>query len=247
MNSFPTEIVKLPSQGLVYPETNPLSKGELEIKYLTAYHEDILTNVNFVKQGIVLDKLLQALIVTKFNYDDLLVSDKEALLLAARILGYGKDYSFFVKNPVNGQIEKITVDLTQVKEKAIDVSKYVKGTNEFNFTLPNTNTLVTFKLLTLGDDKAIDKENEGLKKINPQMSHNITTTLKYMITSIEGNRDKKTIREFVDNNMLAIDRKEFSNYVKEITPGLDLKVMYDFGKGEEEVPIIINTDFFWPE
>lgn len=244
---FPTEIVKLPSQGLPYPENHPLSKGEVEIKYMTAYHEDILTNINYVKQGIVLDKLLQALIVTKFPYEDLLLCDKEALLLASRILGYGKEYSFQTRNTVNGEFEKITIDLTEIKEKEINLDLFKKGINEFEFELPNTSTVLKFKLLNIKDSKDIDAEIKGLKKINSSASHELTTMLKFMILSVGGVSDKKTIREFVDGMFLARDRKAFSNYIKEITPGIDLKTYYDFGNGNEEVAVPIDTNFFWPE
>ena len=93
--SFPTEVVDLPSKGLVYPETSPLSSGKVEMKYMTAREEDILTNQAYIQKGTVLDKLLESLIVTKgVNVKDLIVGDKNSLFVAARVLGYGKDYSF---------------------------------------------------------------------------------------------------------------------------------------------------------
>ena len=91
---FPTEEVTLPSKGLLYPEGSPLRKGVIEMKYMTAKEEDILTNQNYIANGTVIDKLIKSLIVSKVDYNDLLIGDKNALLIAARILGYGKDYSF---------------------------------------------------------------------------------------------------------------------------------------------------------
>ena len=111
MNEFPTEIIELPSKGIVYPESNPLSSGKIEMKYMTAFHEDILTNQNYIKQNIVLDKLLQSLIVSKINYNDLLLGDKNALLVAARILGYGKDYTFKYIN------QEFIIDLSKLVRK----------------------------------------------------------------------------------------------------------------------------------
>ena len=90
----PTEIVDLPSKGLVYPESNPLSTGKVEMKYMTAREEDILTNQNYISKGTVLDELIKSLIVSDVKYEDMIVGDKNALLVAARILGYGKDYKF---------------------------------------------------------------------------------------------------------------------------------------------------------
>ena len=133
---FPTEIVELPSKGLLYPEGHPLAAGKIEMKYMTAREEDILTNQNYIKSGIVIDKLLQSMIITKFEYKDLLVGDKDAIMLAARILGYGKDYSFSYYSDYSDSEEKLTIDLTQLKEKIIQEKNILtKGKNEFNFKL----------------------------------------------------------------------------------------------------------------
>ena len=94
---FPTEMVDLPSKGLLYPENHPLASGKVEMKYMTAKEEDILTNKAYIEKGIVIDKLLQSLLVTKFDYNDLFLVDKNAIMIAARVLGYGKDYEFMYK------------------------------------------------------------------------------------------------------------------------------------------------------
>ena len=92
---FPTEIVDLPSKGHFYVQGHPLSSGKVEIKYMTAKEEDILTSQNLIQQGTVIEKLLQSLIVDKsVKVDDMLIGDKNAIMGAARILGYGKDYQF---------------------------------------------------------------------------------------------------------------------------------------------------------
>jgi hypothetical protein len=240
---LPTEMVELPSKGLLYPEDHPLAEGKIEIKYMTAKEEDILTNQNYIKQGIVIDKLLQSLIITKFNYNDLLIGDKDAIMMAARILGYGKDYKFYYLG------EDITVDLTTLKEKSLDESKILeKGKNEFKYELPHTGNVITFKLLTNKDDKDIDAELEGLKKINKNDNPELTTRLKHMILSINGDYDAKTIRSFVDTAFLARDSKAFREYYNEISPGVETKIKYEFIEGvEEDVNIQFGTTFFWPD
>ena len=153
---IPTETVQLPSKGLLYSKDSPLSKGEVEMKYMTAKEEDILTNNNYISNGTVIDKLLQALIVTEgVNFNDLLIGDKNAIMIAARILSYGKDYKF------NFGGKEYTVDLTGLKNKEVDIKE---GKNEFEFTLPHSKTTITFKLLTHSDEKTIDRELAGLKK-----------------------------------------------------------------------------------
>ena len=235
---IPTEMVDLPSKGLLYPEGNPLAEGKVEMKYMTAKEEDILTNQAYIKQGIVLDKLLQSLIVTKINYDDLIVGDKNALMVAARVLGYGKDYDFVYDD------ESYVVDLSTIENKVFDESLIKKGTNEFSYTLPNSGNLVTFKILTAGDDKKIDAELAGLKKINKDSSPELSTRLKYLITSINGDREAKTIRDFVDNHLLARDSRLLREYIRQVQPDVDLTFTTTSG---EEVAIPVNLSFFWPD
>jgi len=238
---FPTEQIDLPSKGLPYSPDSPLSKGTVEMKYMSAKEEDILTNTNFLKNGTVIDKLLQSMIVTPINYDDLLVCDKNALLVAARILGYGKDYEF----EYDGQ--KITFDLSTVDP--LPLSDILKpGKNEFDFHLPKANVTVTFKLLTHGDEKKIDREIQGLKKVNPQGSFDQTTRLKYTIIAINSDRDTSIIREFVDN-MLVADLRELRKYIAKVTPELNLKFDYTNDNGDvvEGVNLPIGISFLWPD
>jgi hypothetical protein len=246
---LPTEMVDLPSKGLLYPEGNPLCEGKIEIKYMTAREEDILTNQNYIKQGIVIDKLLQSMLITRFDYKDLLIGDKDAIMIAARILGYGKDYSFTYFPEHSDDEEKLTVDLTQLNEKFLKEENIVeKGKNEFSFILPNTKNEITFKLLTHGDDIEIEKETQGLKKIDPKGNFEVTTRLRQMILSVNGSSDKKTIREFIEYGLLAKDSRALREYISTIAPGINLTYNYVFDNGAvEDINIPINTSFFWPD
>lgn len=238
--NMPTEVVDLPSKGLVYPETSPLSSGKVEMKYMTAKEEDILTNQAYIQKGTVLDELIKSLIVTpNIKFEDLVVGDKNALLVAARVLGYGKDYTF------NYGGEEQTVDLSAVENKSLDESLFTPGKNEFEFTLPSTGTKITFKLLTGHDEKKINAELEGIKKINKNASPELSTRLKYMITSVEGNVEQKTIRDFVDNSFLARDSRAFREYIKEVQPDVDLTFFPDGSDSKVNIPV--GLSFFWPD
>jgi hypothetical protein len=236
---LPTEQVKLPSQGYLYPEDSELAKGVIEMKYMTAKEEDILTNQSYIKNGTVLDKLMKSLIVSKINYDDLLIGDKNAIMVAARILGYGATYTF----EYNG--EEQTVDLSEIDNKPLKEELYAARVNEFNFTLPKSKYEVTFKLLTHKDEQDINRELEGLKKLHKDNAPELSTRLKYIITSINGDREKKTIREFVDNYLLASDSRALREYVREIQPDVDL-TFFPSG-GDDRVNIPIGLKFFWPD
>lgn len=240
-SKFPSEIIDLPSKGKFYPPDSPLSSGTIEMKYMTAKEEDILTNQNYIEKGIVIDKLLQALIVDKkVDYNQLITGDKNAILIAARILGYGKDYEFEYLG------EKQFVDLSTLDNKPLhpDVEKATE--NAFNFTLPTTGRIITFKLLTHGDELLVDQEVKGLKRINKDSSAELSTRLKHMIIAVDGNSDKKNVREFVDNEFLARDSRAFRNYLRDFQPDVDMKFYPENGPdGGVDVPIGVN--FLWPD
>ena len=238
----PTEIVSLPSKGLLYPESSPLAKGEIEMKYMTAKEEDILTNTNFIRQGTVIDKLLQALIITPIDYNELLIGDKNAVLVAARILGYGKDYKFDYND------KEYTADLSTLEDKVVDTSLFKRGVNEFSFVLPHSKNSITFKLLTHGDEQKIDAEIKGMQKVNPNVTVDATTRLKYMITSVEGKRDQKEIRDFVDNYLMARDARALREYYNKISPDINLiYVPQDEDYTGEGIAIPVSLNFFWPD
>ncbi len=245
----PTEVIELPSKGIFYPEGHPLASGKIEMKYMTAKEEDILTSQNLIKQGVVIDKLLQALIVDKFNYNDLLVIDKNALFIAARVLGYGKDYDVEVACPACGEKSKHTIDLTSFESKDVDFSKFTKGKNAFNFTLPASKKVLTLKFLTHGDEKTIEEELKGLKKMSSltKVDPELTTRLKYVITAVDGNPDAAT-STFV-NSMLAVDSLALRKFLKEITPDIDTTFNYTCphcGHENERIQVPIDVSFFWP-
>jgi len=237
--SLPTETIELPSKGLLYPEGSELSKGTIEMKYMTAKEEDILTNQSYIKNGTVLDKLLKSLIISKIDYSQLLIGDKNAIMVAARILGYGANYKFTYEE------EEHTIDLSKLENKKLDEKLFKSKTNEFDFTLPHSGNKVTFKLLTHKDEQDSKRELDGLKKINKNSSPELTTRLKHIIQSINGETDKKDIRDFVDNYLLARDSRALREYINEIQPDVDLTF---FPEGNESgVSIPIGVNFFWPD
>ena len=237
-NKIPTEIIDLPSKGLLYSKDNPLSSGKIEMKYMTAREEDILTNQNYIQKGTVLDELMKSLIVSKVDYGDLIVGDKNAVMVAARILGYGKDYSF------NYLGEQYTVDLTTLENKPFSLDGIDSETAEFSFTLPFSKTDITFKIIDHTTEGRIAKELEGLKKIDKNISRELSTRLKYIIRSVDGNREESVIRNFVDNYLLAKDSRSLREHIKQVQPDVDLSFTTDSG---EEVAIPINLNFFWPD
>ena len=239
---FPTEVVDLPSQGLLYPKDSPLSNGTIEIKYMTAREEDILTSANLIKRGVVVEKLLEALIIDKsIKVDDLLIGDKNAVLIASRVLAYGKEYN------VEYDGQQLVVDLTQLKDKKLDKEKVSAGVNEFEFDLPATKRKLTFKMLTSGDEKEIDKEVKGYEKVGDGIEYEFTTRLKHQIVSIDGDTKRATVNSFVDNEFLSRDSIAFRAHVNDIMPDVDMTSTYIDSDGiEKEFMVPMTVTFLWP-
>ena len=246
-SKFPTEVVELPSKGYFYPKESPLASGKVEMKYMTAREEDILTSPNLLKQGIAIDKLLEALIVDKkINIGDLLIGDKNALIVAARILAYGKMYEF-VTFDETGEEVNVTVDLTTLNDKEIDFDKLSPNTNEFSFTLPNSKREITLKFLTHKDEKELEREATVLKKVSSTLAKTMTSRMKRIIASVDGNSEKQHINEFVDNELLSVDSLELRRYLNSINPDINMTTIATFPDGrEEEVAVEITAQFFWP-
>jgi hypothetical protein len=244
---FPTEVIDLPSKGLIYPESSPLSSGTVELKYMSAKEEDILTNANFIEKGIVIDKLLQSMIISKIDYNELVVGDKNAILVAARILGYGAEYAVEITDKYGKKIP-VKIDLSKLENKPLDENLFVKGKNEFDFILPQSKVTVTFKILSHKDELEMTKELQGLKKAFPNDSFEITVRLKHTISAINGDSSAEKVRYFVDN-MLLTDSRALRKYINEITPDLNMTFSYEDSKGDvvEGVSIPMNINFLWPD
>tara|TARA_A100001391_G_scaffold204437_1_gene200121 strand:- start:1780 stop:2532 length:753 start_codon:yes stop_codon:yes gene_type:complete len=241
---FPTEIVPLPSGGKYYPDGHPLSSGEVEVKYMTAKEEDILTSQNLIKQGKVIDVLLDSLVQGDFDMNDMLIGDKNAVMIAARVLGYGKDYEFEMEDPLTGEKEKQVLDLTTLDHKEIDFD------GDYTFELPNSKRVLGWKFITQRDENEISEELKALRKVTKRsgIEQEVTTRLRKVITSIDGDESVGAVNNFVNNEFLSRDSKAFRDYLLSVTPDVDLNIIVDFSSGEEvEVTVPMTVEFFWPK
>lgn len=242
---YPTEMVDLPSKGIFYPENSPLRSGQIELKYMTTKEEDILTSTNLIQKGIVLDKLMDSLIVTKgVKSSDLLIGDLNAVMVASRILGYGKDYQVGIKCPSCSETMQETIDLTSLKTINEPTSTTPK---EITLILPASKAEVTLKILSRGDEFAIEKEVKSLKKASDTSSE-FSARLRAMITSVNGDNSKATIWKFVEN-MLVRDSRYIRDSYKEHVPDVDfdIPVTCESCGTSSTVRLPIGTGFFWPD
>lgn len=246
---FPTEIINLPSKGWFYPEDNPLSTGQLELKVMTAKEEDILTSKNLIQKGVVLDKLLESLIVNKAIKPEVMFNcDRNAAFVAIRRMAYGDDYKAVISCPRCNAENEVVIDLDKLDNKTVDLSQYSRGKNEFDFQLPFSKKNITFKLLSKKDEEAIDAEMKALSKISKEVSGEITTRLKMVILSVDGNPERAVVRKFVDQEMTSRDSLAFRSHIREMTPDVDMS--FDFRcsacslERKEDIPM--GVSFFWP-
>jgi hypothetical protein len=225
--SMPGEIMQLVSNGMVYPKDHPLRSGTIEMRYMTAYDEDILTNPSYLREGIVLDKLLQTLIITPVDYSTIAKIDKNGLIIAARILSYGKEYPVTIKDPKTGNELNRTVDLSQLKNSEFNLMSNDLG--EFEYSV-NTGTNLKFKFLLNGEDVDLT----------------ISQFLERTITQVNESRKHDDIQDFIRYKFLAKDAKLFRKYIIEHTPNVVMD--YEF-EGEDggafTAGFPIGADLFW--
>tara|TARA_Y100000310_G_scaffold9215_1_gene9657 strand:+ start:7883 stop:8638 length:756 start_codon:yes stop_codon:yes gene_type:complete len=242
-SKFPSEIIDLPSGGKLYADDHPLRGGKIEIKYMTAKEEDILTSQNLIKKGVVIDRLLESLILTDgVSVDDMFTGDKNAVMIAVRILAYGPNYEVEILHPDTSEKVSYTFDLSSLDYK--QPSDEIVS-NEFEFELPVSKNKVVFKLLTGKDERNIDKELKSLSKLGTGITREMTTRYKNQIISVNGDVDKSVINDFVDS-MLSKDSLSLRKKMNEITPDIDLTQQIELGGDEVTVEIPMTVDFFWP-
>jgi hypothetical protein len=244
MEQFETESIPLPSKGLLYDKTSPLSKGFIEMRYMTAKHEDILTNPNKLAKGLnyLINEFAKSLIVDKeIDYKDLVEGDSFQVILASRILSYGSKYEFSYKD------KPYTINLAELPNKKIDTNLF-QNVNEFEFMLPMRDIPVTIKLLTVGDFIKYDEEITLLKEKFPEDNFNRFVKLKYMIQSIDGNYDREFVEDFIENKLVGWDISAIFDYHKEISPDVDVsfKPEDDSTEGVKTIPFSY-FELFFPE
>lgn len=247
----PTEFVELPSKGS-YPEGHPLhGKEVLEMRFMTAKEEDILSSQTLLKKGVAIERMLDSLICDKtIKAQDLLVGDRNALIIAARISGYGANYKTQVSCPSCGTRNHFDFDLTQqtIHQSQENEELNLKKLENGNFTtkMPYSGFSVEFKLLDGKDEQFLTKLASDKKK--RKMADTILTDqFKQMIVSIEGHSDRSIVSRYVDN-MPTLDSTQLKACYKVASP--DVKVSSDFECNScgysQEMEVPFNTDFFWP-
>ena len=252
--SVPTEFVDLPSKGRYYPQGHPLcGKESVEIRYMTAKEEDILASATLIRRGVVFDRLIQSVMVDRIDPNDLLVGDKNALLIAARITGYGPEYQTEVRCPSCSQKSNFMFDLSQAdismqekesNKKVFEVEQTNNGT--FVFNLVSMNCAVEVKLLNGHDEKKLSFVSNAKNK-NNLVESLITDTLKAYIVSVNGDSSRATVNQFVDT-LPASASRTIRNMYKLIIPKVSVESQYSCANcgHEEHLEVPLNADFFWP-
>jgi hypothetical protein len=260
--AVPTEFVDLPSKGLFYPSNHPLhGVDSLEIKHMTAKEEDILSSQSLIRKGLAIDRMLQSVLINKdVQVKDLLIGDKNALTVAARVTGYGADYVTTVTCPACSTEQEFDFDLTDVDMTGAsfdreELNEQLEGveitdSNTFLVDLPKSNHQVELKMLTGADEEKLTKFQKQREKTKGkvQTSTVLTDTLKSIITSVSGIKDRKQINQFVDN-MPAMDSRYLRSVYQKLIPNIDMTQTFSCSEcgHEQDLEVPVTTDFFWPQ
>ena len=246
----PVETVPLPSNGIVYPLDSPLHGLEtVDIKAMTAREEDILTSRALIKKGTVISELIKSCLVDKnIDVNKMLVGDRNAIMTALRVTGYGSLYNVEVDCPDCGERSKQDFQLTELPIKRLEISPVAEGANLFEFNLPVTKKKVHFRFLIGEDETDIAVAQERRKKLGSQTDNLVTTRLQHQIVAVDGVKDRSKINVFI-RGMPARDSLALRKHVDKHEPGIDMKQWMDCPSCMEssEVRLPMGASFFWPD
>ncbi len=247
---IPVEAVPLPSAGMIYERESGLyGKETLDIKSMTAKEEDILTSRSLIKKGTVITELIKSCLVDKtIDVNNMISGDRNALMTALRITGYGSDYTIGVDCPECGGANKQTFALTDLPIKRLEISPVAEGCNLFEFTLPVTKKRVQFKFLTGRDETEMNTIAERQKKQGSKADNLVTSRLQFSVVSIDGVTERSKINMFI-SNMPARDSLALRKYIDSNEPGIDMKAWMQCMHCDEhsEVNLPLGASFFWPD
>ena len=247
----PTEVVDLPSKGEGYPDDHPLKgKDHIEIRYMTAKDEDILSNQSLIKKGIALERLFENIIVdAKIDPLSLLVCDRNAILIQARATAYGADYEAHVGCKNCGTRNRIIFDLRNPKfeggmtEESLKHVQYV-GNGLYQTKMPGTKFNVKFRVANGEDENRI----LSLAVENKTVDYGTVEQYKHMIKEIEGHTDEEIINSYVEN-MIVTDATHFKMCLRRCSKSVRVSETFSCKQcsTEQEVDVPFGTDFFWPQ
>lgn len=247
----PHEVVPLPSMGEIYsPDSKLYKTTQVQIKAMTAKEEDLLTSPALLKQGKAITEVIKSCLMTPgIDIDDMLIGDRNALMISIRITGYGSIYPVNVKCNACGHSNKLDVDLSSLPLKFLEIKPVSPGENLFEYTLPVTKKKVCFKFLNAHDEKERKQTLENMQKhFGKDYEPTVTMLLESLIVSIDGITDKNKIKHFV-MNMPAYDSRSLRNYIKQSEPGVDMntELTCENCSTKSEVAVPVNASFFWPD
>ncbi len=247
---IPIENVPLPTNGIIYsPDSTVYNKKTIPIKAMTAREEDILTSTALIKDGTVITHLLRSCVTDRsFDVDDLIIGDRNALLISIRITGYGPEYRIISTCQFCSHANNVALNLSEMPIKRLKQKPIEKGKNLFEFKLPVTKKTVLFKYMTAREERERALRSSNIKKhFDSGFDDIVTSTLEHSIVSIDGVEDKNKIKHFV-MNMPAFDSKSLRKYMKENEPGIDMTTSYSCAScgRKNEIDIPMTTEFFWP-
>ena len=247
---IPVETVPLPSKGIIYnPDSVLHNKETLQIKAMTATEEDILLSPAYIKDGTAILQLIKSCLIDKrIDVSDLIIGDRNALLVSVRITGYGTNYDVTSRCGNCNESNDTVVDLSSLTISRLKIDPVEPGKNLFLYKLPVTGKSVVYKYLNAKDEKNRQRKQDFIKKHSGgKIENSVITFLEESIVSIEGITDKNKISHFI-RNMPALDSRKLRNYIDDNSPGIDMLYSFECKNCQHEntVKLPVNSNFFWP-
>ena len=246
---IPVDAVPLPSAGQVYPQGHALhGKDRVEFRAMTAREEDILMSRAYIKKGTVITELIKSCLMDKgVNVNEMVSGDRNALMIAIRVSGYGREYEPSFNCPQCEVQTELQIDLADLGIKPLELEPAEAFANKFYFDLPVTKKQVAFRFLTGEEEEKILKTLEIKKKKGIQNDNLVTTRLLSSIVEIDGVSDRNKISKFVQF-MPARDSLALRKFIDKHEPGVDMTVEFMCQNCDHvaDISLPMGPTFFWP-
>lgn len=241
----PFDAITLPSMGLFYSSKTSV----LYVKYITAREENILTQPSLMENGYGLQLVLDSVLINKeISVDELLVGDKQSILVYLRSTSYGDNFPIVTQCPECKATGETKFELSSLVSKEVDIKPDENGLYTFEMPkmkIKNEKAIIKFEPMRVSHERYINEKTDLEKKENKKYTSNVTLKFQCQIKSINGVEDEVYIKKTIKKFPLG-DSSQLREFMEMVEPGIDsrIKIKCHNCNADYESSLYIDNNIF---